>query len=131
MKTLFASALIALTFATTSATYADGHKEVAEVKSNFQAAVYPMINSMKINVNVNKAKDSKVNVRLLNAAGTTLTVLKLGKQNEASTIRFDLNNLEDGIYTVEISDGYKTEVKEVKVQTNAPEVASYRAIRLD
>ncbi|GAB3335360.1 hypothetical protein GCM10027299_44280 [Larkinella ripae] len=130
MKTLIASALIALTLATTSAALADG-KETAEAKSTFQSAVYPVINSLKVSVNVSKAKDSKVNVRLVNEAGQTLTVLKLGEKNETSIIRFDLNNLEDGVYRVEVSDGFKTDVKTVKVQTSAPVDTAYRAVSLD
>lgn len=130
MKTLFASALIALTFSTTSATFAEDNKETAEPKSTFQSAVYPMINTMKVSVNVNKAKDSNVKVRLLNEAGQTLTVFKLGKNNESSSIRFDLNNLEDGIYKVEVSDGVKTEVKEVKLQTTVPVASSVRMVSM-
>ncbi|MGA0555447.1 T9SS type A sorting domain-containing protein [Larkinella sp. VNQ87] len=131
MKTVFASAFLALTLATATATYADGNKEVTEAKSSFQSAVYPVINTLKVTVNISKVKDSKVNVRLLNEAGQTLSALKLGKDNEMSTIRFDLNNLEDGIYKVEISDGFRTEVKTVKVQTSTPVAAEYRAISLN
>ncbi|GAB3898169.1 hypothetical protein GCM10028803_17220 [Larkinella knui] len=131
MKTLFASALLALTLGTASLAWADDNKENAEAKSTFQSAVYPVINSMKVSVNVSKAKDSKVNVRLVNEAGQTLTVLKLGKDNESSTIRFDMNNLEDGIYKVEVSDGSRTEVKTVKVQTSTPVLEPRREVSLN
>ncbi|WP_170299287.1 T9SS type A sorting domain-containing protein [Larkinella terrae] len=130
MKTLVASALITLTFALSSATFAADNKENAEVKSTFQSAVYPVINTMKLSVNVSKAKDSKVNIRLINEAGQTLTVLRLGKDNESSNIRFDLNDLEDGVYTVEVSDGVKTETKTVKVQTSAPVAETHREVSL-
>jgi hypothetical protein len=131
MKTLIASALIALTLSTSTATFAADNKEKAEPKSAFQSAVYPVVNSMKVSVNVNKPKDTKVNIRLMNEAGQTLTVLKLGKDNESSIIRFDMNNLEDGIYKVEVSDGFRTEVKTVRLQTSTPVAESYREVSLN
>ncbi|RCR67709.1 T9SS type A sorting domain-containing protein [Larkinella punicea] len=130
MKTLFASALLALALSTSTVSFAADNKENAEPKSTFQMAVYPVINSMKVSVNVNKPKDSKVDIRLVDEAGQTLTVLKLGKDNESSIIRFDLNNLEDGIYKVEVSDGVKTEVKTVKVQTSTPVEVAHREVSL-
>ncbi|RRB02693.1 T9SS type A sorting domain-containing protein [Larkinella rosea] len=131
MKTVLASALIALTFATSSIAFADDNRENAELKSSFQSAVYPIVNTMKLNININKAKESKVAIRLIDEAGQTLTVLKLGQDNESSNIRFDLNNLEDGIYKVEISDGIRTEVKTVKVQTATPVAEPVREVSLN
>ncbi|MFC5407831.1 hypothetical protein ACFPMF_00825 [Larkinella bovis] len=131
MKTVVTSALMALLFATAPAAFAADNKETAETKSTFQSAVYPMANSMKVSVNINKPKDCPVKVRLLNESGETLSVLKLGKDNESSSIRFDLNNLGDGVYKVEVSDGVRTDVKEVKVQTSTPVATAYRAIVLN
>ena len=131
MKTLFTSALIALALSASSASFAADNKDNAEAKSTFQSAVYPLVNSMKISVNVNKAKDSKVNIRLVNEAGQTLTVLRLGKENESTIVRFDMNNLEDGIYKVEVSDGFKTETKTVKVQTSTPVAEAHREVSLN
>lgn len=131
MKTLFACVLIALTFRTASVALADGPKDAVEAKSSFQSAVYPVANSLKVSVTVTKPKESSVNVRLLNQAGETLTVLKLGKDNESSTIRFDLSDLEDGTYRVEISNGFKTAVKTVTLQTSPPIASAYRAVSLN
>jgi hypothetical protein len=130
MKNFVTSALLALVLSTSSASFAADNKENAEPKSTFQMAVYPVINSMKLSVNVSKPKNSKVDVRLVDEAGQTLTVLKLGRDNETSIIRFDLNNLEDGIYKVEVSDGVKTDVKTVKVQTSTPVEVAHREVSL-
>ncbi|RRB00675.1 T9SS type A sorting domain-containing protein [Larkinella rosea] len=131
MKTLIASALIALTFAASTTFAADNKEEKAKTKATFQSAVYPMINTMKVNVNVSKETDSKVNVRLVNSEGRTLVTKKLGQGHEVTTLRFDLNQLEDGIYKVEISDGSNTEVKTVKLQTSTPTVESYREVSMN
>ena len=131
MKTLVASAFIALTFGMASVSFADGGKDAVEAKASFRAVVYPVADSMKLSLSINKAKDRNVNVRLLNQAGEVLTVLKLGKDNESATIRFDLNNLEDGIYRVEVSDGFKTEVKTVKLQTSTLIATAYRSVSLN
>lgn len=130
MKTLFASALIALTLAA-STTFAADNAGKANAKSTFQSAVYPMVNSMKVGVNVNKEKESKVSIRLIDSNGQTLATRRLGKGSESTNLRFDLNNLEDGVYTVEISDGASKEVKMVKLQTNIPAVQSYRAVSMN
>ncbi|GAB3893275.1 hypothetical protein GCM10028803_07230 [Larkinella knui] len=130
MKTLVASALIALTFAASTA-FADDHKENAKPKSTFQSAVYPMINSMKVSVNVQKATDSKINIRLVNSEGRTLATKRVGQGHEITAIRFDLNQLEDGVYKVEISDGFNTEIKTVKLQTSAPVVESSRLVSMN
>lgn len=130
MKTLFASALIALTVVTSSA-FATDNKEKAAQKATFQSAVYPMINSMKVGVNVNKDKDSKVNIRLINSDGYTLATKKLPKGSELASLRFDLKQLEDGEYLVEISDGTNTEVKTVKLKTSTPVVESTRLISMN
>ena len=130
MKTLFASALIALTLLASS-TFAADNVGKGKAKATFQSAVYPMVNSMKVGVNVSKEKDSKVNIRLINNSGQTLATKKLGKGSEATNLRFDLNDLEDGIYKVEISDGNHTEVKTVKLETSTPVVQPYRLVSMN
>ncbi|KAA9357384.1 T9SS type A sorting domain-containing protein [Larkinella humicola] len=130
MKTLFASTLLALTFAVSTTFAADNHEKV-KPKSTFQSAVYPMINSMKVSVNVQKETDSKINIRLINSEGRTLATKRLGEGHEITTIRFDLYQLEDGVYKVEISDGANTEVKTVKLQTKTPVVESQRLVSMN
>jgi hypothetical protein len=130
MKTLFASALIALTFAASTTFASDKKEEKAKPQATFQSAVYPMANSMKVSVNVKKETDSKVNIRLVNSEGRTLATKRLGEGHEVSTIRFDLNQLEDGVYKVEISDGANTEVKTVKLETSAPVVQANRLVSM-
>ncbi|GAB3334391.1 hypothetical protein GCM10027299_42570 [Larkinella ripae] len=130
MKTLIASALIALTF-TASSAFAGDNTEKDKARSSFQSAVYPMINSMKVGVNVNKDKDRNVNIRLINSEGMTLFTKKLGKGSESASLRFDLHQLEDGFYKVEISDGSNTEIKTVKVETKTPVVQATRLVSLN
>jgi hypothetical protein len=131
MKSLIASAFLALTIATTSSSFAADHKETAGTQSTYQSVVYPLINTSSIRVNVNKQKDAKINVTLKNESGMILASERLGKGHESSAIRFDLNQLQDGIYQVEISDGNTKQVKEVKLQTSAPSVTTERHIAMN
>ncbi|WP_111630367.1 T9SS type A sorting domain-containing protein [Larkinella arboricola] len=131
MKKLVASAFLTLLLGMISVCFADNSQDAPEAKSSFRLAVYPAANNMKISVNIKKAKNSKVNIRLLNQMGETLTVLNLGRDNESSTIRFDLNHLEDGIYRIEVSDGSKTEIKTVFLQTRPPLTTAYRSVCLN
>ena len=130
MKTLFASALLALTIATSSTSFAADNKETAGTKSTYQSVVYPVINTTKIRVNISKEKSTRINVSLKNEAGETLAVERLGKGHESSAVRFDLNELEDGIYQVVISDGNTKQVKEIKLKTNVPTVETERHIAM-
>ncbi|WP_138991748.1 T9SS type A sorting domain-containing protein [Larkinella sp. C7] len=131
MKSLIASAFLALTIATTSSSFAADHKETAKTQSTYQSVVYPVVNTSKIRVNVNKDKNAKINVTLKNETGEILASERLGKGHESSAIRFDLNQLQDGIYQVEISDGNTKQVKEVKLQTSSPTVTTERHIAMN
>ncbi|MGA0558767.1 T9SS type A sorting domain-containing protein [Larkinella sp. VNQ87] len=131
MKTLFTSALIALTFAASTSFATDNKDEKAKPKSTFQTGVYPMANSMKVGVNIRKEKESNVNVRLIDSNGYTLATKRLRKGSESANLRFDLQQLADGQYTVEISDGSMTEVKTVKLQTSTPVVETTRLISMN
>jgi hypothetical protein len=130
MKTLIASALIALSLSASATSFAADNNDIAEKKSTYQSAVYPVINTTKIRVNVSKEKSARINVTLKNEAGETLAIEQLGKGYESTSIRFDLNQLEDGIYKVEISDGSTKQVKEVKLKTSAPTVQAERHIAM-
>ncbi|MFD1140302.1 hypothetical protein ACFQ4C_04250 [Larkinella insperata] len=131
MKTLVTTTFIVLILGMVSVCFADGNEDVVEGKSSFHSAVYPVASTMKLSVKVNKAQNCQVDIRLLNQMWETLTVLKLGKDNESSTIRFDLNTLEDGQYRVEVSDGIRTEVKTVTLQTRPPVAIAYRSVCLN
>ncbi|RRB06669.1 hypothetical protein [Larkinella rosea] len=130
MKSLFTSALIALTLTATSASFANENSKSGEKASTFKSVVYPVINSSKIRVNVNKEKGARILVTLKNEAGETLATEHLRKADESSAIRFDLGQLEDGNYQVEVSDGWNKQVKEVKLHTTAPTVATERHIAM-
>lgn len=130
MKSLFASALIALTVSASSVSFANDNSKTAEKASTFKSVVYPVINSSKIRVNVNKEKGTRILVTLKNEAGETLATEQLRKTDESSAIRFDLGQLEDGNYQVEVSDGLTKQVKAVNLHTSAPTVATERHIAM-
>jgi hypothetical protein len=67
---------------------------------------------------------------LRNADGQLLVTKRVNKSGEVSFTRFDMRNLEDGIYQVEISDGTNKQLHEINLQTTLPVPASYRSISL-
>ncbi|WP_164851384.1 T9SS type A sorting domain-containing protein [Larkinella soli] len=131
MKTLLASALIALTLGTSSSSFAGDNKETAETKSTFRSVIYPVKNTMKVSVNVSKPKDSRVVIRVMDLNGQTMAVQRLPKSDEVNSVKFDLQHLEDGVYKVEVSDGHTKEVKTVKVQTSTPQVETTRLVSMN
>ena len=119
MKKVFVSFLIACTAGTASAGFANGRlsSSVAETVP-FQSAVYVLAESTKLDVIVGKVEHAGL-IRFLDAQGKTLASQRVGKSGKATRARFDLSNLEDGVYRVEITDGYYTQVKEVQLGTPA------------
>jgi hypothetical protein len=67
---------------------------------------------------------------LRNADGQLLVAKRVNKIDEVSLTRFDLGNLEDGIYQVDILDGTNKQLHEINLQTTLPVPATYRSIIL-
>lgn len=133
MKTLFASALIALTLGVTSNSFAEDNERTTNAptaKASFQTGIYSSVDGTRLNVNVNKVKGSKVTILLKNTKGDLLEFQRLGKNEEQLRTRFDLRALQDGTYQVEITDGKTKQVQEVRLQSNTPANELHREISL-
>lgn len=118
MKKVFAS--LALAFLVSFASFAgDDSKPVDSKKAAVQTAVYPSA-SARLNVIVDNATDRSVTVRVLNEKGAMLAEQTIGKSKKPTISRFDLSQLTDGVYQVEISNGDSREVKQIKLQTSQP-----------
>lgn len=128
MKTLFASALIALTM-TTAAFAADDKAEAA--KSTFRSVVYPNVDAHKLNVNVEKTGNSRIYIKILDAKGNQLAVQALSKSTQKAQARFDVSELQDGTYRVVVTDGTNQIVKDIVLSTKTPSEAVVRTIAMN
>ncbi|MBO9637267.1 MAG: hypothetical protein J7576_03785 [Siphonobacter aquaeclarae] len=117
MKTLIASALIALSVASSYAA-------VPEDPSRAAGSTYA-VNAFngkegKINFLVEKMKGKKLTVRLRDAKGQALFTEDIAKNAAGYARRFDVNSLEEGTYTLEVTDGETMVKKAVEIHREAP-----------
>ncbi|GAA4396477.1 hypothetical protein GCM10023187_04650 [Nibrella viscosa] len=119
MKTLFVTFALALTVSATSLTAsAESHRLAGpKAPTAYRVAVFPSASALKLNVIVEKAMGSRVEVRLRDAKGHLLHTSYLQKKDGKFWSKFDLSELEDGIYRIEVTNGAETTVKEVTLST--------------
>ena len=122
MKTLIKPLLVAfsLGLVTLSASFAETNPigRTAAVAS-YKTGIYTTIEG-KLNVAVNKETGGAVDIRLKKANGTVVYEQHLGKNETAYRVRLDLDELEDGVYQLEITNGVETTTQSVTVVTNQP-----------
>ena len=122
MKTLIKSLALALSLAavTASATFAETNpggkiKEVATYKTG----IY-MTQSGKLAIALDKEKGGTVSISLKSTDGRILYSQHLGKNDQTYRSRLNLNQLEDGVYQVEITNGIETTTQNVTISTQKP-----------
>ncbi len=121
MKTLVKNFAIAL-FTTVSffANASTDTNDASNAKKTFAVGVYQTINSLKMNVMVDKLVGKKITIQLKNEDGLVIHTQIIGKKETAFRGNYDLKELEDGKYSIEISDGKTKVVKNVQVETKKP-----------
>jgi hypothetical protein len=94
------------------------------------AAIYPVINSVKVKLAVENPLHLALRVRLLNDRGEMLYSVKLARRRSVDMHCFDMGNMQDGLYTVEVSDGVNQWPLEFTLESNrqAPVVVPERVI---
>lgn len=119
MKTLIKSLAFALTlgFVTSAATisHANPITRPANV-ANYKTGVYSSVDG-KLNIALDKTVGGSVNIALKDANGNTLYVERLGKKATTARVRLNLDELKDGTYQVEITNGVETTTHNVVLST--------------
>ena len=126
MKTLIKSFALALSLGiiTTAASFAEtnpGGRPTAV--ASYKTGIYSSI-SGKLNIALDKETGGSVDIRLKGTDGQVLYTHHLGKNERACRVRVDLNDLEDGTYQVEITNGVETTTQTVTISTNKPSASS-------
>lgn len=126
----FAMALVAGLFTyTTVLANEPNDGRVTETKT-FDVGMYRVVNSMKVNLLIEKEIGNSLEISLKNSNGEIIYVESLGKKMEKFAKKFDLSNLENGKYTFEIANGKEKIVKEIDVTSNQPINVVYRSIAI-
>lgn len=130
----FAIALVAgvFTFSTVVASEPIGKKDESKTasKRTFNVGMYRVINSMKVNVLIEKQDGKALDITLRNDRNEIIYSEVVGKQTNKFSKKFDLTGLSDGKYRFEISNGKEVISKEVNLETHAPTPAEYRSVEV-
>lgn len=83
----------------------------------FRVAVYPAAAPMLLRVAVEKQTDQPLTIRLRDASGKMLEEQYLGRKQGNFQYRFNLSDLADGTYSVEVSNGTEKSVHPITLTT--------------
>ncbi|MBB6004855.1 hypothetical protein [Arcicella rosea] len=121
MKTFIKSFAIAVLSVMSFVASATNKNEPASNKKSFAVGMYQTINTMKMNVLIEKTTSKNLFISLKNEKGEVLHKERVGKNSQKYHGKFDLSELEDGAYSFEITDGESKIVKNVNIGTKNPE----------
>ncbi len=81
----------------------------------FAYSVYKNDGKATINLFINKLKGSKMYITLKNSQGEVIYEDGMNKNDTYYRTKFNLTELNKGIYILEISDGQNTEIKKIEI----------------
>jgi hypothetical protein len=111
VKTFAIAALSAMTFVSNAT-----DNSTAPTKSKtFEVGMYQSVNTLKMNVLIEKSTDKNLTVTLKDEKGNILCNDQLGKKSAKYHGKYDMSNLADGKYTFEFTKGDEKVVKEVNL----------------
>jgi hypothetical protein len=131
MKTLIKSLVLALTLGviTTAASFAtptNGNPTNPigrpSTVSSYKTGIYSTVTG-KLQISLDKTIGGRVDIRLMDTNGKILYAHYLGKHEQGCRVRLNLSDLEDGVYTLEITNGVET-TQSVTISTQRPAIAS-------
>lgn len=118
MKTLIKSLLLAfsLSFVAFSVSEAKPGRPAA---ATFKTGIYTSANS-KLNIALDKQIGGAVDIQLKTTNGVLLYTQRVGKKEESFRIRLNLDELADGDYVLEITNGVQLTRQTVSLKTRQP-----------
>lgn len=126
MKTLVKSLLVAftLTAVTFSASWATTNPGARPATvAAYKTGIYTTV-SGKLHVSLDKEATGAVDIKLKNQNGTILFAQRLAKKEKIARLSFNLSELPDGDYRLEITNGVDTTTQTVTLATPQPSMTS-------
>lgn len=118
VKTLAIAALSAMTFISNATNTNATPAGAAPTKSKtFEVGIYQSVNTLKMNVLIEKSTDKDLTVVLKDKNGEILASERVDKNEKTYHAKFDMSALEDGKYTFEFTKGNEKVIKEVELST--------------
>lgn len=126
MNTLFATVLVAFTLSTSSTSFASA-PNIPDNGQKQQVASDPVafaIEESSVDVIVQSAETPKMVIRVKDSSGNNIVTKTLTNVESGTVVRFNLSQLADGLYRVNVWDGKSTQVKQLELKTASPVVAN-------
>ena len=102
---------------------------VAPTKSKtFEVGMYQSVNTLKMNVMIEKSTDKNLLVVLKNENGKILYNERIMKGAKTYHGKYDLSELADGKYTFEFTKGDEKVIKEVNLSSEIPTESSRQIV---
>jgi hypothetical protein len=115
VKTFAIAALTAITFISNATNANTG---TAPTKSKtFEVGIYQSVNTMKMNVMIEKSTDKDLIVELKDKNGDVLASERVNKKSKNYHAKFDMSGLEDGKYKFVFTKGDEKLTKEIELST--------------
>lgn len=128
MKTIITSLACALAL-TSSVAFASDPTEDKKAKP-LQIGVFTT-KEAKIQMAVRKGVGQKAVIILRDAKNNVIHEEVMGKKTEKFDGRFDVSNLNDGEYTLEVTSGNEKIRKQVSIKSEKQQVAQLRSVQLN
>ena len=122
MKTLIKPLLLALSLSFVTVSFSEA-KPGRTVAATFKTGVYSSV-SGKLNIALDKQAGGPVDIQLKSSDGRLLYSQHLGKKETAFRTRLNLDDLTDGVYVLEITNGVETTRQTIKIKTQQPTAIS-------
>ena len=117
MKTLVKTFAIAALSAMTFISNATDKNSSSNSPKTFEVGIYQSVNTLKMNVMIEKSTDKDLTVVLKDKNGEILASERVNKNEKTYHAKFDMSGLEDGTYTFEFTKGNEKVTKEVQLST--------------
>ncbi|WP_338874698.1 T9SS type A sorting domain-containing protein [Spirosoma sp. SC4-14] len=119
MKTIIKSFALALSFAVLTSVASVNAKPItkpASATASYKTGIYSSVDG-KLNIALDKTTGGAVDIRFKDANGRILFAEHIGKKEKTSRIRLNLDELQDGTYLVEITNGVDITTHDVTIST--------------
>ncbi|CAH0996287.1 hypothetical protein EMA8858_02418 [Emticicia aquatica] len=123
-------ALVAGIFTFSTVLAAEPIDNKLEAEKTFKVGMYRIVNSMKVNVIIEKKEGKALEISLKNERNETIYTEFVSKKTNKLSKKFDLTGLADGKYHFDITNGKETITKEINLETHQPIPADYRTVEV-
>lgn len=90
--------------------------------STFSLIIQPLKNVDRVRMIIEKEKGKKLQVRLLSPDGYSIIAFTTDKKSESVLRKFNFIDADEGVYTIEVTDGTETITKKIKLQRTKVEI---------